>query len=586
MFNHIKKGFQALGRFLFPPTNRDKGWLSWKLCPSIILLFTIFEIGLIVSIEVLLHLSRNNNGFVTVDIPNPNSVSNDFFKRSHWTQSYLWTTLPTFVITLYQLCWTSIFTEFASRQPSVEMAKTTGSTGKKTVLLDYLSYFSFVSWFYAFKNKHVVLGFTILVSFLAIALPSLMSNLFKPVAISHVSAANMSITTFFNETAVNSKTNYQTVFNIVSAARVYNANFPPWTTEEYAFPMFVPTRDGGFPSSGNSSVELMAYSGGLDCQEMTTYDQIITNENVFIFNTTDRGCPISVHIPVAAGATVYMKTDYIGDCSSATGLRRHVFVGAVLAPNSSSSAAQTLTNISFISCTMNYFQTRGVLLVSTTTKNETAPSIVSFEPSDDPQAWLPDFWSGLEFMIHQIDQFDPTGTYASNNLGLLILAYSERVVGLSHRLDTNALIRAIQDVYASILSVSGSIYLLQPLETPGDPVAGQIYTFINRLFVANSTARLMQGLLSALTVWTVLVMVYSFAKRSILREEPKGLLGAAEVVYGGDLGSIVAEYRNDEEELKETFEEFVKSHGYEDRVFRVSVDEGQRPIIRLVDLVD
>lgn len=328
-------------------------------------------------------------------------------------------------------------------------------------------------------------------------------------------------------------------------------------------------------------MELTAYSAGLDCQKMTTYDQVITNENVFIFNTTDRGCPINVHMPVAAGATVYMKTDYIGDCGSAAGLRRHVFVSALLVANSSSSAAQMLTNISFFSCTMNYYQTPGVLLVSTTAKNEKTPSIVSFEPSAEPQLWLPNFWSSLEFMIHQINQFDPTGTYASNNLGLLILAYSEHLVGSSHRLDTDALIQAIQDVYTSTLSVSGSIYLFQPLQNPGDPTTGQIYTFINRLFVVNSAARLLQGVLSFLTVWTVLVMVYSFAKRSILREEPKGLLSAAEVVHGGDLGLIAATYRNDKER-KETFEKFVKDHGYKDKVFRVSLDEGRRPKIGVV----
>ncbi|PTB46136.1 hypothetical protein M441DRAFT_41982 [Trichoderma asperellum CBS 433.97] len=577
MFNH-KKGSQAIWHFLFPPKNRDKGWLSWKLIPSVILLLTALEVGLMVTIGVLLSLSQNNNGFVTVQIPNPNSVSSNFFKRSHWTESYLWTSLPTFVITLYNLCWTSIFAEFAIRQPFIEMAETEGSPGKKTVLLDYRSYFSFVSWIYAFKNKHIVLGFTILVSMLGLFLPSLTSNLFKVAAVSQATAANMSITAFFNETAVDSKTNYQTVFNIVSAARVYNASFPPWTTEEYAFPTFVPITDGGFPSSGNSSIELTAYSASLDCQQMTTYNKVITNENVYIFNTTDRGCPINVHVPVAAGATVYMKTGYIGNCKSTAGLRRHVFVSALLT-NSSSSETQGLTDISFISCTMNYYKTPGTLLVSTTATNETTPSIISFKPSAKPQIWLPSFWGSLEFMIHQIDQFDPTGTYASDNLGLLILAYSEHLVGFSNRLDTNALIRATQDVYKSIFSVTGSIYLLQPLQHPSNPVLGQIYTFSNRLFVTKSTAGLMEAILSVLTAWTLFVVLYSFTKTSILREEPKGLLGMAEVVYGGSLSSIAGEYRANE--LEKTFEQYVKDQGYKERFFKVSLDRNGRPNINL-----
>ncbi|KAL9485244.1 hypothetical protein ACSS6W_004033 [Trichoderma asperelloides] len=421
------------------------------------------------------------------------------------------------------------------------MAETDGSPGKKTILLDYRSYFSFVSWFYAFKNKHVVLGFTILVSMLGLFLPSLTSNLFKVAAVSQATATNMSITAFFNDAAVDSKTNYQTVFNIVSAARVYNASFPPWTTEEYAFPTFVPITDGGFPSSGNSSVELTAYSASLDCQQMTTYSKVITNENVYIFNTTDRGCPINVHVPVVAGATVYMKTGYIGNCKSTAGLRRHVFV--------------------------------------TTATNERTPSIISFKPSAKPQIWLPSFWGSLEFMIHQIDQFDPTGTYASDNLGLLILAFSEHLVGVSNRLDTNAIIRATQDVYKSIFSVTGSIYLLHPLQHPSNPVPGQIYTFINRLFVTKSTAGLMEAILSVLTAWTFFVMLYSFIKPSILREEPKGLLGIAEVVYGGSLWSITNEYRMDESE--KTFKQHVKDQGYKERLFKVSFDPHGRPNINL-----
>ena len=89
----------------------------------------------------------------------------------------------------------------------------------------------------------------------------------------------------------------------------------------------------------------------------------------------------------------------------------------------------------------------------------------------------------------------------------------------------------------------------------------------------------MQGTLSLLTVWTVLVMIYSFTRCSILREEPKGVLGMAEVVYGGDLWRIAAIYRNDRRESKGTFEEFVKDGGYGERVFGVSSDEIGRPKI-------
>lgn len=72
--------------------------------------FTIFftEIGLIVSFEVVLRLSRKNDGFVTVNLPDSQSISENPFRQSHWTQKYLWTTLPTFIITLYKICWSSI----------------------------------------------------------------------------------------------------------------------------------------------------------------------------------------------------------------------------------------------------------------------------------------------------------------------------------------------------------------------------------------------------------------------------------------------------------------------------------------------
>lgn len=78
--------------------------------------------------------------------------------------------------------------------------------------------------------------------------------------------------------------------------------------------------------SENSSVELRAFSAGLDCRNLVLYDQTIISQNVFIFDAADRDCQVNIHVPVAAGATVYMKTSYIRDCGSTAGLHRHVFL--------------------------------------------------------------------------------------------------------------------------------------------------------------------------------------------------------------------------------------------------------------------
>lgn len=116
-------------------------------------------------------------------------------------------------------------TKFSIRQPFVEMSKSEGSPGKRTVLLDYRSYFSFVSWIYEFENRHVMLGFTFLTSCIALILPSLMSNLFSVAVVSQASAADMSILTFFNDTAIDSRTNSQSV-QYCLAARIYDTSFP------------------------------------------------------------------------------------------------------------------------------------------------------------------------------------------------------------------------------------------------------------------------------------------------------------------------------------------------------------------------
>lgn len=75
------------------------------------------------------------------------------------------------------------------------------------------------------------------------------------------------------------------------------------------------------------------------------------------------------------------------------------------------------------------------------------------------------------------------------------------------------------------------------------------------------------------------MMVYSVTTQSNLREEPKGVLGMAEVVYCGDLERIVAAYRNDRREPMGNFEDFVKDGGYERRVCSVRSDEIGRPQI-------
>lgn len=63
----------------------------------------------------------------------------------------------------------------------------------------------------------------------------------------------------------------------------------------------------------NRNLQVTSASAGLDCQSITEDDFIVTNRDVVVFNTMDRGCPVEVHVAAVArtpnnlGRSLYLR---------------------------------------------------------------------------------------------------------------------------------------------------------------------------------------------------------------------------------------------------------------------------------------
>jgi hypothetical protein len=151
------------------PISAVKEWLSWKLRCYWMVTLLFVEVGIIAAIFYLERRSTSDNGIASVPQVSTSSVSSHFAVSSVWTYGLLWTTLPSLGMTLYRIVWGMLVSATADRQPSVELLPQQGKMASNvnvTVILDYRSYPSFFNWWFAFRNRHIVLGFGMILSLL------------------------------------------------------------------------------------------------------------------------------------------------------------------------------------------------------------------------------------------------------------------------------------------------------------------------------------------------------------------------------------------------------------------------------------
>ncbi|TKA80724.1 hypothetical protein B0A49_01141 [Cryomyces minteri] len=522
------------------PPSRE--WRSWKTkAPflSFLLLSEICMIGAILGLDVF---SNRHSGFTTVQLPsisqNTSSISNFI-----WSRGLLWTSLPSFLMTLYRLMWESAVSGSVDRQPFVELKREKGASPRLSILLDYRAYPSLYTWAIAFRNGHFLLGFCILLSLLlSIAVVPLSAHLCATAVVLANTTVPAKLTTSFNDSAFTSRTDLLPVFGLASASSLYGGNPPAWASKEFAFQAF--SIEATQPPNINVTVGETAYSAYLDCSVLTASDYTASftrqtaDGGTLAVKATDRGCSVANSLAVSNLTSTYVQTWSTIDCAAKAGYSRPGVLAGLYAADS----PDLLSNFTIISCIPSYWMTSGLL--SANMGSAQAPSVISFAYNDsDVHSTRPDaMWRIFENGLHEAITIDSTSKFSTTEFGRLIYiaaTQSDSDSPLSPRVLSDATARIFNSIYATLAAT----VLFQPAASPTG-VQGIYSANTTRLVIVSSVAYTIAAALFAILLCTVGITVYAHTHPSVLFEEPVGLLSYAGMLDQSDVSELAAGVRN------------------------------------------
>jgi hypothetical protein len=179
----------------------------------------------------------------------------------------------------------------------------------------------------------------------------------------------------------------------------------------------------------------------------------------------------------------------------------------------------------------------------------------------------PEFWKTFESLLHEASINDGTATISATDFGRLILEYAMAFEPQAF-LGSDILRNATELVFTATYAVMSRNYLVQSAATVN--ITGTLSISTTRLLAVTPIAYAMIGILCGVCLILILVLLYVQTHKSILYEEPKGLLGSAALLCNSDVGpqvNIIREHVTDGKILES---EFVKNGSHlQDKGWRV-----------------
>lgn len=529
--------------------SRAREWRPLTLSYWLNTILFVVEVGFLVTIIVLDRISSTKNGIV--DVPDITSTG---YVGAYVGKNYslLWTSLPSFLFSIYALVWAAVVSDSANRQPYIELKK--GAGALRTIMLDYQTLPGWKNWYVALRNRHghLAAGFVLAFS-LSTLFQSLAAHLLVGRPTSVLSQVAINFTSEFNTSALDVKTNLQPFIDISTAVQAYNSVPPTWMTDTYAFERFsVP---GGF-EGGNVTVNTSAYSAVLQCSSIGPAEYTLTEaasesngDQIVQVDFNDRGCPVSQRFLLAAQTPIYAKAWY-DFCSNSDVRRFGMFAGQY-----SASEANHLSDFSVTSCVPTYWQTNGSLTM-TSTGDGSEMAIVSFVGTSQTQI-DPGIQITFESVLHQYTFFNPAGATNADSVGFSIYSAAQ---GLSGQVSPNAssVLNSTQNFYATAYAALANNILLQTSSSPRVDTGDLIKT-ANRLFIANEIAWVMVAAMVVVLICHLNLIIYAKRHDTMLDEEPVGLLGAAKLLRRSDVLQVVDDFEEMHSDVPE-MQKYMKEH--------------------------
>jgi Protein of unknown function (DUF3433) len=509
-------------------------WRTGKLHPPALTSLLLVEIGIVAALSVLYSLSQREHGFVPVKqiVPVSFSAGTESL-HSSWNISFLWTSLPSLFMVLFNLSWTAVIDGLAEETPMRDLAGQNGASLEKTVLLDYRRHLSFFRWIVAFKNGHCFLGSCMLLSVInAIILVPFAAHLFSAIPVKDTKKTTFSLLTTYNASADIALIDYAPILATVTAVRTQGGQWPNGTDGTYAFPNFTTQADVYTQNVSQWALNVTGYTASLACVTVSAYDisTVPAQDGVatIAITATDRGCNISLKGGIGPGPSVFLKTNSIIDCSAESGLSRISFFAGTYA----ATAPYLLNDMNVVSCRPSYSQISGTLTAP--------PSLqpLSFNPTNQSYDARPANWRGFEQDMLSLSNIgNPDSHDFTSGFGELLLEYA-RTQDASSSLAPDLLASSASTVFSSIFAVFAESFLFAPVSNDMT-VSGLSIISETRLTVVAWSTLTSIGILSVLIILTVILFFYLWRFEAVLPEEPHGILGYASLLHGSDLNNLL-----------------------------------------------
>jgi hypothetical protein len=315
---------------------------------------------------------------------------------------------------------------------------------------------------------------------------------------------------------------------------INNFTSPAWTSTSYAFePITLENKTGAW----NLTINGNAYQSKLDCAVVNPTLTVgnlspVLDEPVVKIDFTDRGCHIfemQLLFNGQANASVFGMTALWDACGEWPHNARMVI--AMGNPTSDT----TIANLTTVSCIPSYWGTSGNLHVHVV--DDSSLVVNSFDEDTSKRRDMSDYESIVyQNHIGSYRVFDP-----GYGLGFDIFSRIIYDLATSRKpatpLDPETIVEAAQEVWLSVFAQFTSNNLID--QPSPRSVVGQISKLETRLFVVSYIAWAMVGVMALVALCNALLIWNAETNTSILYEEPKGLLGAAVLLRGSNITSIV-----------------------------------------------
>lgn len=523
------------------PKRRE--WRSLTLRPWVLIILVLVEAGLLMGVIALYVLSQRRSGFVKIGTQPSTASASSIMGTPDRPSPLLWTSLPILVFTVFRIFRSSVITSFIVEIPYMELYKSCrdGPTKvKKSVYLDYRTLLAPKACWQAFKHGHTLLGISMILSFLAsiIAVP-LAGRLFAEGEERLPVATVMDLQTEYNAPVNMTGVDYAAIMDAVTASWIHDAPYPGGTDGTFAVPRVVPR---GSQQNYTITIDTNCPRLTLDCEVIDSVSFSTTPETSELlrieFSAEDRGCSISEDM-VSSSRSAALGAYSQRSCDEAAGTTRVLFFYGAPSPSN-----LQLENPVLVSCIPSYWNVTGSLdVTSNLGSSSTRVEAPVFSPKSSKRTNIDQFArTSFEDGVMSVGAGNSAvAVQGQNRMAELVIRY---VQTQGQEIDGATIAAAVTRLYPAIYVVLNALYFYNDPVAPLQ-ISGILRVPENRLHTVGYAAIPICILLGILIIETVSLIWYLHKHSNGLAEEPRGLVGAANILHNSNISTIVSTFNNE-----------------------------------------